>query len=216
MSLTDKFFSDFLFLDSLIKSNKKIKQFLNEKTVIISSHLQGQKDIDFLFAVGSKDNKKNNNELNSIIKESAPNSVLTNINFAGAEIVKQNISGNNNACYYTFYEDYFLFSYSEILLQKAVKNINSGASLFTDTNFTKLYRQVKNKNDAKIYINYNKLFKSFDSYFNNTFRDKKNILQNFADWSAFDLNAHIGSSGTDMYAVRKFDEPKIVKTKNRL
>jgi len=34
-----------------------------------------------------------------------------------------------------------------------------------------------------------------------------------ADRSAFDLNAHIDSSGTDMYAQRKFDEPKIINTK---
>lgn len=188
MSLTNEFCKDFLFLDSLINSNKKIKQFLNEKTVIISAHLLGQKDIDFLFATGSKDNKNNINELNSLIKKLAPNSVLTDISFAGAEIIKQNISADKNEFYYTFFEDYFLFSYSEILLQKAIKNINSGASLFSDDNFTKLYRQVKNKNDAKIYINYNNFFNSTDVYLNNTFRDKKHILQNFADWSAFDLN----------------------------
>jgi glycyl-tRNA synthetase len=34
-----------------------------------------------------------------------------------------------------------------------------------------------------------------------------------ADRSAYDLNSHITSSGTDMYAQRKFDEPKIVKEK---
>lgn len=34
-----------------------------------------------------------------------------------------------------------------------------------------------------------------------------------ADRSAYDINAHIESSGTDMYAQRKFDEPKIVETK---
>ncbi|MCD4795340.1 MAG: DUF3352 domain-containing protein [Bacteroidales bacterium] len=188
MSKSNNFYNDFLFLDSLINSNKKIKQFLNEKTVIISAHSQGRKDIDFLFATGSKDNKKNIDELNSIIKKSAPNSALTNISFAGAEIVKQNISGNKNVFFYTFFEDYFLFSYSEILLQKAIKNINSGASLFSDANFTKLYRQVKNKNDAKIYINYNNFFNSTDGYLNNTFRDKKHILQNFADWTVFDIN----------------------------
>ena len=34
-----------------------------------------------------------------------------------------------------------------------------------------------------------------------------------ADRSAYDLNAHIESSGTDMYAQRKYDEPKMVETK---
>ena len=32
-----------------------------------------------------------------------------------------------------------------------------------------------------------------------------------ADRSAYDLRAHIDSSGTDMYALRKYDKPKIVK-----
>ena len=34
-----------------------------------------------------------------------------------------------------------------------------------------------------------------------------------ADRSAYDLSAHIESSGTDMYAQRKYDEPKIVELK---
>ena len=34
-----------------------------------------------------------------------------------------------------------------------------------------------------------------------------------ADRSAYDLNAHIMSTGVDMYAVRKFDKPKTVKPK---
>jgi glycyl-tRNA synthetase len=34
-----------------------------------------------------------------------------------------------------------------------------------------------------------------------------------ADRTAYDLDAHISSSGTDMYALRKFDEPKTVKFK---
>jgi len=34
-----------------------------------------------------------------------------------------------------------------------------------------------------------------------------------ADRSAYDLRAHIDSSGTDMYALRKYDKPKIVEVK---
>ena len=34
-----------------------------------------------------------------------------------------------------------------------------------------------------------------------------------ADRSAYDLNAHIKSSGTDMYAMRKYDKPKIVEVR---
>jgi glycyl-tRNA synthetase len=34
-----------------------------------------------------------------------------------------------------------------------------------------------------------------------------------ADRSAYDLNSHIESSGTDMYALRKYDKPKIVEYK---
>lgn len=34
-----------------------------------------------------------------------------------------------------------------------------------------------------------------------------------ADRSAYDLSSHITSSGTDMYALRRYDEPKIIKQK---
>ena len=41
LKVTNKFYKDFKQLDSIIRYNKNVKQFFNQKTVIISAHILG-------------------------------------------------------------------------------------------------------------------------------------------------------------------------------
>jgi len=184
---SNDFYNELIYIDSLISKNSDIKKFLNEKSVLISAHLQGQSDLDFLFATSSTENNKNSNKLKSLLKNLDPDSKSSDISFAGAELVRHQFS-NNRVLFYTFYEDFFLISYSEILIQKSVKNINSGASLFSDINFTKLYKQTSNKNDAVLYLNYHDLFNAFDKYFSSEYRNELKTLKNLADWTVLDIS----------------------------
>ncbi|MCF6366357.1 MAG: hypothetical protein L3J35_09155 [Bacteroidales bacterium] len=187
LELTKNFKSDFLFIDSLIRKNNTFKNFLNKKTVIFSAHLSGQKDVDFLFSTGFSGKNTEKKELNDAILSLVGDSKLNKISFAGAEIYNQKYKSNKFEVFYTFYEDYFLLSRSEILIQQAIKNINSGASYFSDNNFKSLYQENNGQNDATIYINYKMFFKFINYSLNSSFKDEILLLQRFADWSAFDL-----------------------------
>ncbi len=188
LNLTKEFNSNFLYLDSLIRINKTFKKFLNQKNVIISAHLLGQNDIGFLFATSFSEKKKTINEINTEISKLDSQLAVKKISFAGAEIYNQKHKTKHFEIFYTFYEDYFLLTYSEILLQKAIKNINSGASYFSDNNFKTLYQNKRNNSDATLYLNYENFFTYLNNSFNNTFKDKTLLLRKFADWSAFDIN----------------------------
>jgi len=187
LELTKEFNKKFLYIDSLIRVNKTFKKFFNKKIVIISAHLSGQKDIDFLLSTGFSGKKAEKNKFNNAVLTLGGNPELKKISFAGAEIYNQQYKSSNFEIFYTFYEDYFLLSYSEILIQKAIKNINSGASYFSDNNFKSLYQEKNNKNDATIYINYETFFSFINYSLNSSFKDEILLLQKFADWSAFDL-----------------------------
>jgi hypothetical protein len=187
--LTKGFFGELYFIDSLINNNKEIKQFLNNQTVVISSHVLGQNDIEYLFITGSVKNKKNREQLKEILQTIDSNTQFENISFAGAEIVKFS-PAKKNEIYYTFFEDYFLISKSEIVLQRSIKNINSGANLFTNTNFKKLFKNSKKNIDARLYLHYQNFFKAYRNRFNSAFADKLVILSNFADWTALDVSVN--------------------------
>ncbi len=188
LNLTKEFNSNFLYVDSLIRINKKFKKFLNQKDVIISAHLLGQNNIGFLFATSFSEKKKAINEINTAISKLDSQLAVKKISFAGAEIYNQKHKTNHKEIFYTFYEDYFLLTYSEILMQKAIKNINSGASYFSDHNFKTLYQSRRNNSDATLYLNYEKFFTYINSSLNKSFKNKTLLLQKFADWSAFDIN----------------------------
>ncbi len=188
LKLTRKFNKDFLFLDSLLRSNKIFKKFTNNKTVIISAHLLGKENMDFLFATSFSERNKIIQTFNSEILKIDENIISEGKIFAGAEIFHKRIPYKKLEFFYTFYEDYFLMSFSEVLLQKSIKNINSKASLFSDNNFKTLYQNASNKNIASIFINYNNFFSYINSTSTNTFKDKNMLMQKFADWSVFNLN----------------------------
>jgi len=187
LELTNEFSRNLLILDSLIKKNKTFKMFLNEKTVVISAHLLGENNVDFLFATSFSERNNFINKFNEAILKVDDNIVTKQISFDGAEIINQKFKQNKLDIFYTFYEDYFLLSYSEILLQKSIKNINSGASYILNSNFKTLYKNTSKSNDATLYINYEDFFKSLKGTFNGGFKNKQILLQKFADWSAFNI-----------------------------
>ncbi len=186
LSETKKFHNTLKFIDSLTTADNKIKKFLTDNTVTLSVHSSGPNVFETLFAASSRDNKNNISIINAIFLNLNRKYKKTEESFDGSIIIKQ--ENDEHEFYYTFYEDYFLFSPSEIIIQKAVKNINGGVSLFDINNFKTLYQLVKNKNDAEIYVNYENFSRLSDTYLHNSQRRIKNLIKTFADWSVFDLN----------------------------
>ncbi|NOZ36349.1 MAG: hypothetical protein GXO80_13755 [Chlorobi bacterium] len=183
--ITEKTFRNITFLDSLLHQNRKIKRFFNQKSVIISAHPTGMGKNEFLFIAGANSDDKN--IISQTIKniKSATNSGTSN--FAGAGIIKQNFK-NHKTIYYTFYKNYLLMSFSEIMIQKSIKNINSGVGLADNKAFKKLYQKTENQDDAQLFINYETLFSNTGSIFNNSFKNELKLLQNTAYWSAFNIS----------------------------
>ncbi len=188
LKLAQKFNKNFSFIDSLIRNNKVLKKFINHKTVIVSAHLLGKENMDFLFATSFSERNKIINTFNLEILKIDKNIISEEKTFAGAEIFHKRIPNKKLDFFYTFYEDFFIMSFSEVLLQKSIKNINSKASLFSDNNFKILYQNTSNKSIASLFINYNNLFSFINSTTTNIFKDKNMLMQKFADWSVFNLN----------------------------
>lgn len=186
LNLTNKFNEDLLFIDSLIKKEDILKKFVNNKTVIISAHLLGEDNVDFLFTTSFSENNSFVNKFSSTLSSIEKNVSQKHINYAGAEIIRLKFS-NGLEIFYTFYNDFFLMSQSEILLQKSIKNINSKATYFSNLNFKTLYEKTTKKSDATLFVNYSNFFYSAESVFNKNIKDELKLMQNFADWTAFGI-----------------------------
>jgi hypothetical protein len=183
---THQLYSELVFVDSVIRSDQNLKRLFNENTVILSIHHSDPDHFETLISSGSRDNKKNLSDLNALFLKIDPSFKKTEKNFDGAIITKQD--NDKQTLYYSFYEDYFLFSKSEICIQKSIKNINGGVSLFDNENFKTIYSLVNAQNDAEIYLNYGNLSKILGSYLGKSSEATEKFLNTFADWSVFDLN----------------------------
>jgi len=186
LNSTKDFNNNLLFLDSILKANDILKKFINNKTVILSAHLLGENNVDFLFATSFSESNSFINKFSSAISSIKENTITKQISFGGAEITNKKFS-NKYEIFYTFYDDYFLMSKSEILLQNSIKNINSGASYFSNVNFKTLYEKTTKKSDATLFLNYDNFFYSIKKIFNRNIKGELHLMQNFADWSAFGI-----------------------------
>ncbi len=184
--ISAKTFKSILFLDSILHADKSFKHFVNHKNIIISAHPLGIKETALLFIAGAAD--KDEELLRKIIQNTDSLAEKTHTDFDGAKVVRLKFKNFKQTAYYTFYENYFLMSFSEVILQKSIKNINSKAGLGQNKAFADLYKNIENKGDAQVFVNYETLFSNTGTVFNSKFKDKQKLLKNSAYWSAFNLS----------------------------
>ncbi len=186
--LTSEIFNNILFIDSLLHKNRQLKKFLNHKSVIFSAHPLAQNRNKFLLITGAQNNKETQNIIKEIFLKADSESKFSNFTYGGAKIIQTKPASSKENIYYTFYKDYFLLSRSEILIQKSIKKINSGAGLETDAAFKELYQNIEAQDDAQFFINYEIFFSNTGKTFNGNFKRHLQVLKNAAYWSAFNIS----------------------------
>jgi len=174
-------------LDSLFKADEDISDILDEKSVIISTHITGKNNIEFLYIVNIFslsdeektmeyiDNKFNSNQLS---KRSYDNIVVH----------RAKIGTEGQTFDYTVANGFLLMSLSPLLIEQSIRQLNSGNSLLTDQHLKEISQTAGKNVQANIYINY-KTFPSLISILlNNNYSEIVGSFSPFANWGEFDLN----------------------------
>ncbi len=173
-------------LNSLIKSSKIFEKVFDDQKIIISAHLNTSKKIDYLIALKipkTKLQKKFIKEIVDSCKITDTSSIVRNYN----DTKIYNIVLNEKKFYFSVIENIFIFSKSQLLLEKAIRQKLSHNPISLDIGFKKTSKTIS-KNKIHLFINYSHFPGFAKLVFNSSFSKKIKKISNIADWSAFDFN----------------------------
>ncbi|MBL4656500.1 MAG: hypothetical protein JKX73_00755 [Flavobacteriales bacterium] len=176
------------FLDSVLSAEGKASLLVKGRPAFISAHLTGTNDYNFLFLIG----------LESITQISTLDDLLVKVSRDAVIQKKQydkvNISevliDEGVSFSYAFSKGIFIGSYSRILVEDAIRQLNSGNSLIDNTKnptFQQVHSTAGENAEANVYLNYEVFPEFLSNFLNEKTAKKVTGIEDLANWSALDL-----------------------------
>ena len=174
-------------LDSIIETNNKIADIIEDKSVIISTHITGKKRIEFLFILNIF-NVNSEKEAKKALPQLLQNANITERRYDKTIIYSASFDNPELTFNYTFNDGFLITSISPLLVEEAVRQLNSG-NMLLDDNMLKEISQTAGKNvPANIYINHKTFPKLVSALLNQRYAETITTFSPFANWSELDLN----------------------------
>ena len=171
------------FLDSLYSTNKNLRKAIEHEPILISAHMSGANSFNFLFLFSIPPIAEEAFMLN--LSRNATGKQTGNSQKVYDGITIQTIAENGIS--FSVHNGIYMASRQIILVEEAIRQINSGKSILNNPSFAKI-RRTKGKNaDANIYINHKAAPSLLNTILDAETIEIVNSLSNLADWTALDL-----------------------------
>ncbi len=169
------------FLDSLL--NGPFKAMVASKEVLSSLHLSGANNYDFIFYVSIPES--GNNDVLQKLKVATKKNP-TSRDYDGVAIHTFPY-GEGKKIALTHYKNTLAFSFSTVLIEDVIRQLNSTNSLLTDSTFAKVIRTSGHSDDGNIYLNNTNFTKIITQFLNKSTKSKTQKLGDVAKWTELDL-----------------------------
>ena len=208
------------FLDSLFSRFPGAEDLLDGHSLFITAHPMGA-NFAFMFLYSLPDVTKQS-MVNDFIKHVAGTRQVQEKDFENAKINLIEVDATKKFAY-TITHGIFISSFNTLLVEQAIKHLNSGKSLRMLSDFKSIYK-VKGKNaNANIYLNYTNFSKLLGNFLN----EKNDFLipriDAFANWTEVDVSlrpnilmlngfSHASDSGSSKFVqLFKDQEPQRIE-----
>lgn len=183
------------FLDSLINNDQQLKLFFNNRPVTISINSTGASKYDFIFLMNVPNSATEDFLKQFITEKIKSNCLISTRSYDKVDIYDVKINSDevpyNFSC--AFHEGMFVFSFSSILVEDAIRQINSKESLKLDKNYSKVASTAGKNVHGNIYINYKTFPKLLSNLVSEKYLSDVSEFVNYSSWSELDLNINTNS-----------------------
>jgi len=173
-------------LDSLVRSDSKLRSFVSAKPAVISAHLTGGEEYSFLFAV-QLDLDGNKEQLDQAIGENLGAAEKKSRIYDGEEITSFLSPFFDDRIFYFIKNGIIVFSLSEVLIEESIRAVVAEGSVLDNEKFLTVRETIDRSARGHLYINYQPLKTIIASYVNQEGKKSNLFKHPFADWSALDL-----------------------------
>jgi len=171
------------YLDSLLDG--PFKPLFIDKTILGSLHLSGANDFDFIFYIPVNDEITEEKLIQKIKNVTRTNP--TSRDYDGVAIhtlptrTKEKIS-------IVIYKNTLAFSYSTVLIEDVIRQLNSENSLLNNPKFSKVITTSGQSEDGNLFINNKYFSKIINQYLNKSAKDYASSFENYTGWTELDMS----------------------------
>lgn len=178
------------FFNDITIQNEDALSLFAFKSLLISFHLLGKDKIEQLFLMKLTGNSEIT-KVKEIINEINTDSLKIVEKIFDEETIYQLSISDDKSLYYCFKDNNFIFSFSDILIEKSILQIQSQNPLSLETGFKKVCETNGINSLVNFYVNYSEIEKILNPLVAKAMFSKTEKIKLFADWTAFDFNLNI-------------------------
>lgn len=176
------------FVDSIMKSNTVAAEIFSNRKMYISVHTSPEFGMEYLYCMSlEKANMKE--KLDEVVKAvNSENAIYRNFEYGNTIVTSVKKSETDSAFYYTQYQGVFIASYSLLLTESAIDQLNNGGSMMKDAYFVKAVASSGKNVEVNIYINYARFPGYLQLFVKSESASSFETLAKIAEWSELDMN----------------------------
>lgn len=171
------------YLDSLLADPFK-PLFIN-KTILGSLHLSGANDFDFIFYIPISDEITEGKLIQKIKTVTRKNPVSRDYDGASIYTLPTN---TKNKISVIIYKNTLAFSYSTVLIEDVIRQLNSENSLLDNPKFSKMIATSGESEDGNLFINNKYFSKIVNQYLNKSAKKYSSNFENYTGWTELDIS----------------------------
>jgi hypothetical protein len=179
---------DIRFLDGLFSTGSKALNDLQDKPLFISAHPLASNQYELLFLLNLP-NTLSKKQVNDFIVTAAPKTASYNLRIYDGVALNEIKLTETESFYYFFNKGIFACTFSQYLMEDAIRQLNSGTPISSDPSFDKVWNAAGKKVEATLFLNFN----YFSEVLKNIVVPEENKftlpLASFANWSCLDIKA---------------------------
>jgi len=179
--------NNIFFIDSLLNTNLNFKEFAKNAEAVVSIHQTGKETSEYIFSISTKKTITENDVINIINKTTKNIAIISKTNYENSQIFEVKTL-DKYIFSFCLHKNIIVFSYSNEMLKKMIRQISSSSTLFNDKNFSCVYKNADENAPLNLFLNYKLLSETKDLFFDFKNQQNTNLFSNFANWSAFDFS----------------------------
>jgi len=190
--ITNPYFEDInesaLSLDSLIHDDKVIDNMMSDRRLLISAHMIGKDDFDFIFAIDMKQASKV-----SFVKDYIESILnvydysMDKTSYKEAEIMILTDMTLGDKLYVSFIDNILVCSYVEELIHKSIDVSTTDDGWDDDVAFTELKSELGSKSLFRFYLNYS-VFDDYIAYYMDKTDENLYAISRILRHTTFNIN----------------------------
>ena len=184
-----QFDNQLVYIDSLDREVKPASNIFRNNKILISVHKIGRDGIDLLVLINLPDRVKGK-EVAETISEICPDCTVSVKKYGNTEIHELKPKGFNksNSIYYAVKNNIFIFSYSDILLESAIRQIDQPESIKQSNGFRIVEKTAGHNVDANLYVQFSTFPRLISQLFGGEYQNIASQLTHLANWAELDIN----------------------------